>query len=85
VCPQSTSTTNGELKFLIYVTENLFPCRTKSKYPSGRNKQTIHDYFKRTDSESLIAYEIAHAYLDYTKAKCISDDQEAEADELRRK
>src|SRR5271157_5171692 len=40
---------------------------------------------KRTDSESLIAHEIAHAYLSYTKAKSRSEDQEAQADELRKK
>jgi hypothetical protein len=40
---------------------------------------------KRTDSESLIAHEIAHAYLDYTKTILGSDDQEEEADELRKK
>jgi len=39
---------------------------------------------KRTDSESLIAHEIAHAYLNYTKTKNKLDDQEAEADELRK-
>jgi hypothetical protein len=40
---------------------------------------------KRTDSESLIAHEIAHAYLIYTKAKNRSEDQEAQADESRKK
>jgi hypothetical protein len=40
---------------------------------------------KRTDSESLIAHEIAHAYLNYKKAKNRSEDQEAQADELRKK
>ncbi len=40
---------------------------------------------KRTDSESLIAHEIAHAYLNFTKTKYASDDQETEADELRKK
>ena len=40
---------------------------------------------KRTDSESLIAHEIAHAYLSYIKAKSRSEDQEAQADELRKK
>ena len=40
---------------------------------------------KRTDSESLIAHEIAHAYLNYTKTKNETFDQEAEADELRKK
>jgi hypothetical protein len=40
---------------------------------------------KRTDSESLIAHEIAHAYLSYNKAKNRSEDQEAEADALRKK
>ena len=40
---------------------------------------------KRTDSESLIAHEIAHAYLSYTKAKSRSVDQEEQADELRKK
>jgi hypothetical protein len=41
---------------------------------------------KRTDSELLIAHEIAHAYLNYSKAKNKSDtDQEVEADELRKK
>jgi hypothetical protein len=40
---------------------------------------------KRTDSESLIAHEIAHAYLIYTKAKSRSEDQEVQADELRKK
>jgi hypothetical protein len=39
---------------------------------------------KRTDSESLIAHEIAHAYLSYTKARSKSD-QETQADELRKK
>ena len=39
---------------------------------------------KRTDSESLIAHEIAHAYLSYTKTKS-KIDQEAQADELRKK
>ena len=40
---------------------------------------------KRTDSESLIAHEIAHAYLNYKKTKNKSGDQEEEADELRKK
>ena len=40
---------------------------------------------KRTDSESLIAHEIAHAYLSYTKAKGKSENQEARADDLRKK
>ena len=40
---------------------------------------------KRTDSESLIAHEIAHAYLSHKKAKNRSEDQEAQADELRKK
>lgn len=40
---------------------------------------------KRTDSESLIAHEIAHAYLSHTHAKSGSEDQEAQADELRKK
>jgi hypothetical protein len=40
---------------------------------------------KRTDSESLIAHEIAHAYLSYSKAKSTSEDQEAQADDLRKK
>ncbi len=40
---------------------------------------------KRTDSESLIAHEIAHAYLNYTQTKYKPYDQEAEADELRKK
>src|SRR5208283_1775792 len=40
---------------------------------------------KRTDSESLIAHEIAHAYLSYTNAKSRSEDQEEQADELRKK
>jgi hypothetical protein len=39
---------------------------------------------KRTDSESLIADEIAHAYLNHTKTRNHLDDQEAEADELRK-
>ncbi len=40
---------------------------------------------KRTDSESLIAHEIAHAYINNTKAINKSDDQEAEAEEQRKK
>jgi hypothetical protein len=40
---------------------------------------------KRTDSESLIAHEIAHAYLNHTETKNKSNDQEEEADELRKK
>jgi hypothetical protein len=40
---------------------------------------------KRTDSESLIAHEIAHAYLNYNKTKNKSPDQETEAEELRKK
>ena len=39
---------------------------------------------KRTDSESLIAHEIAHAYLCFTKAQSKSD-QELQADDLRKK
>jgi hypothetical protein len=39
---------------------------------------------KRTDSESLIAHEIAHAYLCFTKAQSKSD-QEVQADDLRKK
>jgi hypothetical protein len=35
---------------------------------------------KRTDSESLIAHEIAHAYLNYNRTKNKSNDQETEAD-----
>ena len=38
---------------------------------------------KRTDSESLIAHEIAHAYLSYTKNQW--EEQEEQADELRKK
>jgi hypothetical protein len=38
---------------------------------------------KRTDSESLIAHEIAHAYLNYTKNRW--EEQEEEVDELRKK
>jgi len=40
---------------------------------------------KRTDSESLIAHEIAHAYLNFAKSKSWIDDQEAQAEELRKK
>lgn len=40
---------------------------------------------KRTDSESLIAHEIAHAYLSYHKTKNRWEDQEGQADELRKK
>ncbi len=40
---------------------------------------------KRTDSESLIAHEIAHAYINYTEPKNRSVDQEGEAEELRNK
>jgi hypothetical protein len=40
---------------------------------------------KRTDSESLIAHEIAHAYLSYNKTGNRFEDQEAKADELRKK
>jgi hypothetical protein len=40
---------------------------------------------KRTDSESLIAHEIAHAYLNNNKTKNKSTDQETEAEELRKK
>ena len=40
---------------------------------------------KRTDSESLIAHEIAHAYLIYTRAKIRLEEQEEQADELRKK
>jgi hypothetical protein len=38
---------------------------------------------KRTDSESLIAHEIAHAFLSYTKNQW--EEQEEQADELRKK
>ena len=40
---------------------------------------------KRTDSESLIAHEIAHAYLGHAKTKSKSKNIEAEAEELRKK
>jgi hypothetical protein len=40
---------------------------------------------KRTDSESLIAHEIAHAFLSYTQPRNRLEDQEAQADELRKK
>jgi hypothetical protein len=40
---------------------------------------------KRTDSESLMAHEIAHAYLSYNKTKNKFDDLETEAEELRKK
>jgi hypothetical protein len=39
---------------------------------------------KRTDSESLIAHEIAHAYLSFTKVDSRLN-EEAQADELRKK
>jgi|GEM_PF-2687477 len=39
---------------------------------------------KRTDSESLIAHEIAHAYLSYTKTQSKWEEQEEQADELRK-
>ena len=39
---------------------------------------------KRTDSESLIAHEIAHAYLSFTGAKG-GVNEEAQADELRKR
>jgi hypothetical protein len=40
---------------------------------------------KRTDSESLIAHEIAHAYLGHAKTNGITKNIETEAEELRRK
>jgi hypothetical protein len=40
---------------------------------------------KRTDSESLIAHEIAHAYLNYQETKNNWEDEELQADELRKK
>jgi len=40
---------------------------------------------KRTDSESIIAHEIAHAYLYYINEKSRSQDLEAQAERLRRK
>ena len=39
---------------------------------------------KRTDSESLIAHEIAHAYLGHAKTKSKTKNIEAEAEELRK-
>ena len=39
---------------------------------------------KRTDSQSLIAHEIAHAYLGHTKTKSNIKNIEAEAEELRK-
>jgi hypothetical protein len=39
---------------------------------------------KRTDSESLIAHEIAHAYLGHTRTKSNTKNIEAEAEELRK-
>ena len=38
---------------------------------------------KRTDSESLIAHEIAHAYLGHAKTKSRTKNIEGEAEELR--
>jgi hypothetical protein len=40
---------------------------------------------KRTDSESLIAHEIAHAYLTLQETKNKWEDEEWQADELRKK
>jgi hypothetical protein len=40
---------------------------------------------KRTDSESLIAHEIAHAYLGHAKTKGRIKNIETEAEELRKK
>jgi hypothetical protein len=39
---------------------------------------------KRTDSESLIAHEIAHAYLGHAKTKSRTKNIETEAEELRK-
>ena len=39
---------------------------------------------KRTDSESLIAHEIAHAYLGHAKTKSKTKNIEADAEELRK-
>ena len=39
---------------------------------------------KRTDSESLIAHEIAHAYLGHARTKSRTKNIEAEAEELRK-
>jgi len=39
---------------------------------------------KRTDSESLIAHEIAHAYLGHAKTKSKTKNIESEAEELRK-
>ena len=46
-------------------------------------KKAFMIILKRTDSESLIAHEIAHAYLSYTKNRW--EEQEEQADELRKK
>jgi hypothetical protein len=46
-------------------------------------KKSFMIILKRTDSESLIAHEIAHAYLIYTKNRW--EEQEEQADELRKK
>ncbi len=40
---------------------------------------------KRTDSESLIAHEIAHAYLGHTTAESVAENIEVEAEALRKK
>jgi len=40
---------------------------------------------KRTDSESLIAHEIAHAYLGHARSKSRTENIEIEAEELRKK
>ncbi len=48
-------------------------------------KKTYMIILKRTDSESLIAHEIAHAYLSYTKTQNIWEEQEEKVDELRKK
>jgi hypothetical protein len=46
-------------------------------------RKTYMIILKRTDSESLIAHEIAHAYLSYTKNQW--EEHEEQADELRKK
>jgi hypothetical protein len=82
------------LNTLVRLPEDVYEFAVeKISFHAGQS-QTVQVYgmdkpymiiLKRTDSESLIAHEIAHAYLSHTQTKSGLTDQETQADELRKK
>ena len=62
-----------------------FCCSDSSMIPLKEVSKSFIVILNKSDSQSLIAHEIAHAYLNHHLRSVVGDNQEKDAEELRKK